>query len=257
MKRWWVWVTVCVVVLGAAVLVYIATRGDRPMADKAPPLPKTTVPKTAVAPRDEPPKPEPKPEPAAPTTFPAAVEWLSPSTYLDKDRRMFSRYDTDGDGHYDANEFQRYGTLRYKDFTSTSGGTPIDSLPYGSTEVFVSTRTREGMRLQQSAKRSRRPDEDTDDDGVADAWEMHWFKSLDHNPYGDEDGDGFPNVIEWFRGTNPLMADILAPLMKPAKLENPPVPKTPWDIRWDVHSREFWKIQDRLRAKAAKEKAKP
>jgi hypothetical protein len=249
MKRWWAWVTVSVVVSGAGVWVYIAMQGDGPTAEKAP--------KTAVAPRDEPPKPEPKPELPAPTTFPAAVEWHSPYTYVDKDYRLFSRYDTDGDGLYDASEFEQFGTLRYNGRTK-AGAPRIDSLPYKYRGTgLVSTSIKGGVRLQQLAMRGLSAREDTDKDGLADEWERHCFKSLKPEPYGDEDGDGFPNIIEWYRGTNPLMQDILNPRMKPAKLEDPPVPRTPWDIRWDVHSREFWKIQDRLWAKVQAAASKP
>jgi hypothetical protein len=104
------------------------------------------------------------------------------------------------------------------------------------------------------ARRELKPEEDTDKDGLADEWEMYWFKALKHDALGDEDGDGFPNIIEWYRGMNPLKQDILDPALKPAKLEDPPVPQTPWDIPWDIHSRKFWEIQDPLTPKPVKPK---
>jgi hypothetical protein len=234
-RRRWLWPVVCVAVVGAVILIYVATRSG-PMVDSG---------EEAVAPPvadvlrwvDE---------PAAATTFPAGVRWLSESTYVEPGKGMVSRSDTDGDGFYDADEFLKYGTLRYDARTRTRA-TRIDILPYGSTEVFVMTRTPEGMRFRELAKGTFKPEDDTDKDGLPDAWERHWFKSLEQGPYDDPDGDGFPNLIEWYRGTDPTTADILASSMKPAELEDGvPAPKTPWYIRWDVHSRQFWEIQDRL-----------
>jgi hypothetical protein len=52
-------------------------------------------------------------DPAAPTTFPAGVEWVTENAYGEKGKGLVSRYDTDGDGLYGADEFLNYGTLRY------------------------------------------------------------------------------------------------------------------------------------------------
>ena len=241
-RRRWLWAAVCAAGVVAAILLYVATRPEPPVE---PVLEEEAVdPPAPVAPGwvDE---------PGEPPEFPEGVRWLAEDTFVETGRGgrgMVSRWDADGDGLYDADEFMMYGTLRYDARTRTSA-TRIDILPHGSTEVLVSTRTREGMRFRRMAKRPLTPEEDTDGDGLPDAWEMHWFGHLDYGPYDDPDGDGFPNIIEWYRGTDPTTPDILAPSMRPAELEDVPEPETPWCIRWDVHSRQFWEIQDRLRAK--------
>ena len=95
------------------------------------------------------------------------------------------------------------------------------------------------------------PARDSDADGLADEWERHYFKDLSQARQDDPDGDGFPNVIEWYRLTDPTKVDLMELRFKPAKLEDLPPPRTPWDHGWDIHSREFWEIQERLRAERA------
>lgn len=45
--------------------------------------------------------------------------------------------------------------------------------------------------------------EDTDNDGLPDWWEMHYFGSLANTEAGDSDGDGMTNVWEYEEGANP------------------------------------------------------
>jgi hypothetical protein len=47
---------------------------------------------------------------------------------------------------------------------------------------------------------------DSDGDGLADAWELHYFGSLSANPTGDPDGDGVNNLREFRAGTDPTDA---------------------------------------------------
>lgn len=44
---------------------------------------------------------------------------------------------------------------------------------------------------------------DTDQDGLIDDWEIAWFNTLDTQPGGDPDGDGFDNLQESAFGTAP------------------------------------------------------
>jgi len=46
--------------------------------------------------------------------------------------------------------------------------------------------------------------DDTDGDGLSDAWEQLYFKNLAQGPAGDFDGDGFSNLTEFQQGTNPV-----------------------------------------------------
>jgi hypothetical protein len=47
---------------------------------------------------------------------------------------------------------------------------------------------------------------DSDGDGLADAWELQYFGSLNANPLADPDGDGMNNLREFLAGTNPTDA---------------------------------------------------
>ena len=49
--------------------------------------------------------------------------------------------------------------------------------------------------------------EDTDSDGLDDAWEMQYFGNLDQGPEDDPDEDGLTNAQEYAQGTNPILAD--------------------------------------------------
>jgi hypothetical protein len=188
---------------------------------------------------------EPEVEEVPPPAHPPDARWLSDATYIDSAGRMISHYDTDGDGLFDADEMLLYGTLRY-DSRTRLDAVRIDLTPPGSVD-FVSTRTVEGDWFREMAKRSLRPEEDTDGDGLPDAWEMHWFGHLNYGPWDDVDGDGFPNTVEWYRGTDPTRVDLLDPSLKPSALVDPGSPRTPWDLRWDYRSREFWEAQERAR----------
>lgn len=48
---------------------------------------------------------------------------------------------------------------------------------------------------------------DTDDDGMADGWEMHHFASLEHGSDDDSDGDGVNNLAEYDSGLGPTNRD--------------------------------------------------
>jgi len=51
---------------------------------------------------------------------------------------------------------------------------------------------------------------DSDNDGMSDEWETHYFGAIDHpdgTAGGDWDGDGLSNLSEYIAGTNPLSAN--------------------------------------------------
>lgn len=91
---------------------------------------------------------------------------LAGSTFVGTDSRMYSSYDTDGDGQYDCDEIRQYGTLMYGPMTR-SGAKTIEY-------VLVPN-----------------PD-DLDADGLPDDWEQGYFGKLDYGRNDDPDGDGFP-----------------------------------------------------------------
>ncbi|MBW2064875.1 MAG: chitobiase/beta-hexosaminidase C-terminal domain-containing protein [Deltaproteobacteria bacterium] len=51
------------------------------------------------------------------------------------------------------------------------------------------------------------PVDDTDGDGMKDAWEMANFNVLDHDGTADSDGDGMSDLQEFLRGTDPNLAN--------------------------------------------------
>ena len=93
------------------------------------------------------------------------------------------------------------------------------------------------------ARRALRPEEDTNHNGLPDEWEMFYFGSLKYGKYDDPDGDSFPNIVEWYRGTDPTKIDLLDPRLKPQDLRPRPVPTSPWDLQWEIHDTEFWATQ--------------
>ncbi len=48
---------------------------------------------------------------------------------------------------------------------------------------------------------------DSDVDGLPDWWEVKYFRDLSATAEEDPDGDGYPNLEEYARSTNPLLAD--------------------------------------------------
>ncbi len=53
--------------------------------------------------------------------------------------------------------------------------------------------------------------QDSDEDGIADGYELYWYGDLDENAASDTDGDGATFAEEIAAGTNPLFADSVAP----------------------------------------------
>lgn len=49
--------------------------------------------------------------------------------------------------------------------------------------------------------------DDTDGNGLSDAWERAYFTHIGVNPYDDPDNDGLNNLQEYLRGTNPKSID--------------------------------------------------
>ncbi|MGH7391481.1 MAG: BACON domain-containing protein [Candidatus Rokuibacteriota bacterium] len=49
--------------------------------------------------------------------------------------------------------------------------------------------------------------DDSDNDGLPDAWELSFFGDLTSGPNDDPDGDGLTNAVELAAGTNPMLAD--------------------------------------------------
>lgn len=64
--------------------------------------------------------------------------------------------------------------------------------------------------------------DDTDGDGLPDAWEQQYFSALTQTAGGDFDGDGFSNLIEYQAGTSPTSANSfpVAPLVNYVPIED-------------------------------------
>ena len=73
------------------------------------------------------------------------------------------------------------------------------------------------------------PPEDTDNDGMPDAWEMDVFGTLERDGSGDYDGDGISDLDEYLNGTDPLFCNapsvpkVLAPADRSETTELSPV----------------------------------
>jgi hypothetical protein len=46
--------------------------------------------------------------------------------------------------------------------------------------------------------------DDRDQDGLPDSWEIHYFGDLRQGADDDPDGDGFSNLAEYLDGTSPI-----------------------------------------------------
>jgi hypothetical protein len=77
---------------------------------------------------------------------------------------------------------------------------------------------------------------DSDGDGLADAWEMQHFGTLDVTPDGDPDGDGMTNLIEYRAGTHPNDAQSLF-----AVIEMQPLPEGV-RLRWSSQPDRTYKV---------------
>jgi len=56
---------------------------------------------------------------------------------------------------------------------------------------------------------------DVDLDGLPDWWELEYFRTLAFGPQDDNDGDGFPNDVEFENNTNPTVWDAYVPTLQP------------------------------------------
>jgi hypothetical protein len=79
-----------------------------------------------------------------------------------------TKKDTDGDSYYDYEEL-------------IEGTDPLDPSSYPIRDTY-----------------------DTDNDGLADEWEITYFKSLNFNSDEDPDNDGYTNLEEFIAGTDPV-----------------------------------------------------
>jgi hypothetical protein len=99
--------------------------------------------------------------------------------------------DKDRDGLPDAWEMQYFNTLSYSgsDDPDKDGYTNAQEYAGGSNPNFAASTPN-----------------DTDGDGLPDAWEKTYFGKLTYGPNDDPDGDGYTNAQEYAAGTNPNSA---------------------------------------------------
>ncbi len=113
--------------------------------------------------------------------------------------------DTDNDGLPDHWEFAHFRVAAAEDASAVAvrqgGGDDSDGDGYTNLEEYVAG---------SSPTNPRSVPLDIDGDGLADAWEIHHFGSIDAlsaNPAADPDRDGISNLHELRDGTNPLDAE--------------------------------------------------
>jgi len=68
--------------------------------------------------------------------------------------------------------------------------------------------------------------EDTDNDGLPDAWELRYFGTLAYGAADDPDGDGFSNLTEWQAGSDPANRASL-----PGDIDGDGLPDA-WEMGW-------------------------
>jgi len=182
---------------------------------------------------------------------PAVKRRLSSTCYIGIDDKMYISTDIDGDGLYDSDEIRWFGTLDYNSRTFMNGRR-IDQAPPGSsrpaptdTAALTAEVVRQGKRMQET----RMPQDeraDSDADGLPDRWELEHLGHLNSGRNDDPDGDGLPNVVEFYRLSDPARADVLPQRLRPPHLRRFRPTTHPWAVNWDIASEEFWRVQDRL-----------
>jgi hypothetical protein len=85
----------------------------------------------------------------------------------------------------------------------SSVGSPITTQPTATN----GTTNRPGLiEVLYAASGSTPPPEDSDGNGLPDAWELEHFGRIGIDPHADEDGDGNSNLMEFLAGTNPVLS---------------------------------------------------
>ena len=109
--------------------------------------------------------------------------------------------------------------------------------------------------LAESRRHAKRVDEmrrphderaDSDADGLPDRWELDNLGHLNSGRNDDVDADGLPNIVEYYLVTHPAQIDLWPRELRPQRLIRFRLTSHPWAIHWDIASREFWEIQERL-----------
>jgi hypothetical protein len=106
---------------------------------------------------------------------------------------------------------------RYRRLTVTLDGQPLSLISAAS--EFSPLPTDRGRTERIDLRLGTLP-VDADGDGLADAWEMHYFGALSANPDDDPDGDGLNNLREFRAGTNPTDAQSLFELVEISSVAN-------------------------------------
>lgn len=88
----------------------------------------------------------------------------------------------------------------------TSSHASGQSFPFGTTEVTYTAEDASGNTSTASFT-VEILDPDTDDDGLADSWELQYFQGLGALPDVDADDDGLSNISEFELGTHPRLKD--------------------------------------------------
>ncbi|PID42747.1 MAG: hypothetical protein CSB48_09250 [Proteobacteria bacterium] len=63
------------------------------------------------------------------------------------------------------------------------------------------------LKSTRNVKLTVNPDNDSDGDGMEDAWELEHFGNLTRDGTGDFDNDGISDLLEYLNGSNPLVAE--------------------------------------------------
>jgi len=94
-------------------------------------------------------------------------------------------------------------------YYTTDGTEPTTSSPYYETPITITQATTlkfiavDVAGNQSDVFTETYAIQDTDDDGMLDAWEIEHFGNLARNGSSDEDGDGLSNLNEYLAGTDP------------------------------------------------------
>ena len=144
-----------------------------------------------------------------PEANPPVLQFIPDRTVVEEEQLSFIVEATDADGTTPSLEARPLPAQA--SFTDQGDGTGIfDWTPaLGQAGRYEVTFTASDGDLEDSQRvvLTVNPIDDTDGDGMLDAWEMEHFGSLDRDGTGDFDGDGITDLDEFLNGTDPTAAN--------------------------------------------------
>ncbi len=140
---------------------------------------------------------------------PPVLQYIPDRTMVEEEQLSFIVEATDADGTTPSLEAKPLPAQA--SFTDQGDGTGIfewtPALGQAGRYEITFTASDGGLKDSQRMVLTVKTIDDTDDDGMLDAWELEHFGTLDRDGTGDFDGDGITDLDEFLNGTDPTAAN--------------------------------------------------